>query len=322
MRALHRLTTTIATFCLLLLVASCKKEYSLEAGVAGSPATFTLVASGTDCSDAQAAGNYTANTALTEANFVMVTVNVTKTGTWNYNTGTVKGFSFSGSGIFTTTGDQTIMLKASGKPSEAGDIAFPLNIGGGACGFTVTVIDGTAVSDAYYKATIAGVDYFQNVTATNKYQAGFSTSGAGNNMVIGALINYTSSPLPAGLTTFGVSKGLLRGYSTSTEAQFKAFFTPGTYPLAPPGPANLQNGDGIVISWTDKDGNNWSSLHATSAQPASSSFTIISAEDGHDANGVYYVKAKMQFNCVLYKAGTNTIVALTNGEMVGYFGKI
>jgi hypothetical protein len=321
MSVFNRLPRSIVAVCLLLIMAGCQKEKSAESGAGLSTATFSLVASGTDCSDAQVVGTYVINTAVTTTEFMMVTVDVTQTGSWSYNTGVVKGFSFSGTGTFTTTGQQAIMLKASGKPTEGGDIAFPLNLGGGACGFIVTVTDGNAIGDVYYKATISGVDYYQAVTATNKYEAGSSLGGS-DDVSVGASINYSTDPLPKGLTTFGVEKGLMHGYLASTEAQFKTYFSPVNYPCAPPGPVNYQNGDGVIIGWTDKDGNNWSSLHATSAQPASSSFKIISVDEIHDATGTYYLKVKMQFNCVLYKEGTNTLISLTNGEMVGYFGKI
>jgi hypothetical protein len=114
----------------------------------------------------------------------------------------------------------------------------------------------------------------------------------------------------------------MHGYLSATDAQFKTFFAPGNYPYAPPGLSQYQNGDGVSVNWTDKDGANWSSYSATVAQPAGSAFKIISVEDAYDITGTYYVKVKMQFNCVLYKENSGLSVQLTNGEMVGYFGKI
>jgi hypothetical protein len=319
---LNYLPRIIAPLLLIVMLASCRKELSLETGVGPSTSTFTLVASGSDCSDALATGDYVVGTALSAANLVMVTVDVTQVGSWSYNTGTVKGFSFSGSGSFAATGQQIIVLKGSGKPTEGGSIVFPLNIGGTTCSFSVTVTDGAVVTgDIYYKATIGGVDYYQAVTATNHYEAGSGLGGT-DDVAIGAGISYETDPLPKGLTSFGIEKGLMHGYLASTNAQFKAFFAVATYPYAPPGINDYQNGDGIIIAWTDKDGNNWSSHTASTAQPAGSNFKILSVEDATDITGTYYVKVKMQFNCILYKENTNLSMQLTNGEMVGYFGKI
>lgn len=325
MSFLQRLFQSIVPVFVVLVLASCQKEKSLETGtgVGASTSAFTLVASGGNCSDALVTGNFVVGTAVAITDFVTVTVDVTRTGTWSYNTGTVKGLSFSGSGAFTTIGQQIIVLKASGKPTEAGSIPFPLNIGGVTCQFTATVTDGStsATGDIYYKATIGGVDYYQAVTATNGYEAGSGLGGT-DDVSIGAGINYASGATPKGLTSFGVEKGLMHGYLASTNAQFKAFFAVATYPYAPPGITDYQNGDGIIITWTDKDGNNWSSHTATTAQPAGSNFKILSVEDAPDITGTYYVKVKMQFSCVMYKENTTMSMQLTNGEMVGYFGKI
>lgn len=320
----------IAIFSLLVLIG-CQKEKSLETGNGGGTgsagtAVFTLVPTGGNCSDALTTGVFVAGTAVAATDFVIVTVDVSKAGTWNYSTGTVNGLSFSGSGTFAATGNQVISLQASGKPTAAENTTFPLNIGGVTCSFVITVnpVGGNpAPGEPYYKATIAGVNYMESVTATNDYEAGFSLAGV-DDVIIGASINYSSTPLPAGFTTMGIEKGIVHGYYNATDAQFKAFFTTGTQAFAPPAPAArpFDNGDGFVIYWTDKQGNDWSSSSPTQSQPAGSSFKILSVEEGRDLAGTYYVMVKMQFNCTLYKVGGTETVTLTNGEMLGFFGKI
>jgi hypothetical protein len=313
----------------LLILIGCQKDKSFETGDgggSGGTSVFTLVPTGGNCSDALATGTFVAGTAVALTDFVMITVDVSKVGTWNYNTGTVNGLSFSGSGTFAATGNQSIVLQASGTPTAAENTTFPLNIGGVTCNFVITVnpVGGNpAPGDPYYKATIGGVNYMESVTATNDYEAGFSLAGV-DDVIIGAGINYVGGTLPAGYTTFGVEKGIVHGYYNATDAQFKAFFTTGTQPFTPPAPSDrpFDNGDGFVIYWTDKQGNNWSSSHPTQTQPAGSSFKVLTVEDGTDLAGTYYVKVKMQFNCTLYKVGTNETVVLTNGEMLGFFGKI
>ncbi|AXY76007.1 hypothetical protein D3H65_19360 [Paraflavitalea soli] len=320
----------VTLFSLLVLI-SCQKDKSFESGNgggagSGGTSVFTLVPTGGNCSDAMTTGTFVVGTAVAATDFVIVTVDVSKAGTWSYNTGTVNGLSFSGSGTFAATGNQVITLQATGTPTTAENTTFPLNIGGVTCNFVIVVnpVGGNpAPGDPYYKATIAGVNYMETVTATNDYEAGFSLAGV-DDVIIGAGINYSGTTLPAGYTTFGVETGIKHGYYNATDAQFKAFFTVGTQPFAAPAPIDrpFDNGDGFVIYWTDKQGNNWSSSHPTLGQPAGSSFKVVSVDDGTDLAGTYYVKVKMQFNCTLYKVGGTETVTLTNGEMLGFFGKI
>lgn len=325
-----RFTVINLSIFFLLVLAGCQKEKSFEtpnsrAGVGGT-SSFTLVPSGSDCSDAMTTGTFVAGTAIAVTDVVIVTVDVTKVGTWSYNTGTVNGFSFSGSGTFTDMGNQVIALKASGKPTTAGNTSFPLNIGSVNCSFSIPVNtpggNNPAPGDPYYKATIAGVNYMESVTATNDYEAG-SGLGGHDDVIFGAGINHITSPIPAGFTQMGIDKGIMHGYLAATDAQFKAFFAVGNHPFAPPEPNGPHDqADGIVIYWTDKQGKAWTSFHATQAQPASSTFKIVSVEDATDITGTYYIKVKMQFNCTLYKENSIETATLTNGEMLAYFGKI
>ena len=171
----------------------------------------------------------------------------------------------------------------------------------------------------YYKATIGGVNYFQDVTQANDYTAG-SGSGGVDDVSLSASINPISSPA-SNATILEITKGILHNYYSSTENQFKAFFNPGTYPFTS-GPEYdpFQNGNGIYIMWMDKQGNLWTTMDGTGNQTGSN-FKIISATDDADPL-TYYIRVKMQFNCKLYKEGTGEMMQLTNGEMVGLFGKI
>lgn len=311
-------------------IVSCQKEVSYEANDtvgAGGSAVFTLVSSGSSCSDATTTGVFVAGQAVSATDFVMLTVNVTTPGTWTYNTGTVNGFSFSGSGGFTATGDQLIALVAGGKPANAGTTSFPLRIAGVECSFDVPVLatsnGNDPQGDLYYKATIGGVNYMESVTATNEYVAVSDVSGDNDNEVgIAAYISTIADPVPVGFTEMVVSKGLLTGYKTATDAQFKAFFAVGTYPFTPAGAKPFVNGNGIYVTWTDKAGAQWTSFHATKAQPSGSSFKIVSVEDAIGSTGVYAVKVKMQFTCTLFKVNSTESLPLTGGEMVAYFAKL
>lgn len=106
---------------------------------AGGPAVYTLRGAGGACTNAVPSGNFVKGTALTASSKVDIGVNVTTIGTYNITTNTVNGFSFTGTGAFTTTGLQTVTLTPTGTPLNEGSSAFILNAGTGTCGFTVTV---------------------------------------------------------------------------------------------------------------------------------------------------------------------------------------
>jgi len=112
-------------------------------GTSGGSASFTLQGNGGSCMTANPSGTYTQGTALTSANKIDIQVNVTKVGSWNVSTSTVAGFSFSGSGTFTTTGLQNITLTASGTPTASGNQSFPVTVGSSSCSFSITVGAGT-----------------------------------------------------------------------------------------------------------------------------------------------------------------------------------
>ena len=315
----------ILLFFAITSIISCQKEASFETsgsgGRSGGTAVFTLVPSGTNCSDAVASGNFEEGTLLTTDSKLTVTVNVKQAGSWTFSTATINGFTFAGAGNFTATGSQVITLYAAGTPAKAGDFSFKVNIGGANCSVSVSVIakgsGGGGTGEYYYKATIGGINYYQSVTDNNNYEAG-SGGGGLDDAAFGAGINYINPPAPAGLTEFGISKGIMHHYFTATQSEFKAFFAPGTYPYAPSG---FPSGDGVGINWTDPTGAYWDTRDGAVDQ-VGSSFKIISTEDAYDALGRYYIKVKMQFNCKLYNATTGAVKELKNGEMVGAFGML
>lgn len=311
-------------FLALLGSVSCQKEKSVESGLpsgsSSGSAVFALIPSGSNCSDAVVSGTFTAGTDPGIDAKITVTVNVTKAGDWLYSTAVVNGFAFVGSGIFTAAGSQAITLQAVGKPIAAGNSDFGLSIGGATCKVAVTVDasgggGGTTTSTFYYKATIAGVSYTQG--ESNDFEAG-SGMGGTDEVVFGGGINYINPPLPAGLTEFGIDKGMMRSYLSATQALFKAYFAPGDYPYAP---VSYSQGDGVRIYWTDKKGENWDTRDGTVDQTGST-FKIISTEGLVDLTGTYYVKVKSQFSCKLYNATTGAMVQLTNGEAVLAFGML
>jgi hypothetical protein len=314
----------IILFFAIIAGTGCQKEISHElvgsGGVVGGSAEFTLVPSGSNCSDAVVSGIYQKDAAIGSGAELTVTVNVTKTGDWTYTTDMVNGFVFAGLGNFTATGNQQITLFAAGMPDKEGNANFNLKFGGTNCVVTVPVLPAGQTGgndEIYYKATIDGVNYYQGVTATNGFEAGSGMGGV-DEVSFGGGLFYANPPMPAGLTAMGAEKGLMRNYLSATEAQFRAFFAAGDYAYAP---ESYSNGDGFQIFWTDPTGEDWWTRNGPTDQ-VGSTVKIISATDARDVTGKLYLKVKLQFNCKLYNANTGAVKTLTNGELVAYFGML
>ena len=108
------------------------------------PAVFTLQGAGGTCTNATLAGNYILSTPLNASNKVTLSVNVTTIGTYAVATNTANGISFSGSGVFSTTGAQTIELTGTGTPAASTATTLSVTVGAGTCTFQVP-ISGPAV---------------------------------------------------------------------------------------------------------------------------------------------------------------------------------
>ena len=179
--------------------------------------------------------------------------------------------------------------------------------------------DKTDTSTYYYKATIGGASYSQTVTATNGYIAGSSLGGT-DDVTVTADIS-PEDPSLANSTAISITKGILHNYLSLTNAQFYNYFAPGNFSYTT-GPAYdpFKNGDGFIISWFDKDGNEWTTNDGSGDQ-TNSTIKIISVKEAQAINN-YYVMVKLQFTCKLYNTNTGEMKQLTNGEFVGLFGKI
>lgn len=162
----------------------------------------------------------------------------------------------------------------------------------------------------YYQATIDGVIYKEIVTDDNGYTAGSGASGT-DDVIVGGGINLTDTTKKG--TQFGIGKGTIHNYLSLKNTDFKAFFSPGTYPYS------KDAVDGVSVGWTDKAGNHWRTSSG-SANQAGSSFKITSVKDVNALNG-YFVAVTAEFNCNLYNE-TGSKKTLTNGKAVVVFGKI
>ena len=100
----------------------------------GSNAAGTI----TDCTTGTLSGTYARGTAMTSANTVSLTVDVTQPGTWSIASDTQNGVSFSGSGTFTATGSQTVTLTATGTPAATGDFNYTYTLNTSTCSRSIS----------------------------------------------------------------------------------------------------------------------------------------------------------------------------------------
>jgi endonuclease G, mitochondrial len=123
----------------IMLATACKKSSDVPA--APSTASYSLVASGGNCSNTTVIGSYVKGVTLDATNKITVQVNVTSVGKYSIVTPLLDAISFSDSGTFSSTGIQTITLTGTGTPAVATSVSFPITTGTSSCSFTVTVTE-------------------------------------------------------------------------------------------------------------------------------------------------------------------------------------
>lgn len=148
-----------AFFCsLLLLIESCKKEYSYEGGNTSLNALGSLKDSLGNCRLIDVKGSYQPGVALNGNNYINVRVTITQTGTYHIFTDTVNGFYFAASGSTGTKGFQTIQLKAYGKPFVATAENFNVHFNENTCAFTIPQDSALfTLAEACGSASVSGI---------------------------------------------------------------------------------------------------------------------------------------------------------------------
>ena len=250
--------------CSLLVVSfiSCKKVAD-NPPVSSGTAVYSIEGAPSICSSPVVAGLYGAGVAMTAANTVTLTVNVSVRGTYSIRTTSANGVYFAGSGGFSGTGSQTIELTAFGTPVREGSYAFVPSISN-TCNFTVSFANGlppavftytncgSASPQGTYTTGVAldGSNYIDlgvNVTTPGTYTVvtnsanGFSFSGSGGFSATGAqsvrlIGNGTpASAMPTNFTptsgcqfTVAVSAPLPPAMFTCTGATANGTYTAGT----------------------------------------------------------------------------------------------
>jgi hypothetical protein len=123
----------------------------------------TLGTAADTCTGAVVGGTYRKGTAVTTANTVTVTANVTTAGTYSIYTDTLKGLHFVSTGTFTTTGVQPVTLAAVGTPTDSGTVTFRVRYGTSSCSFKVKI--DTALGGVVVVPPTG--DYFPTTTNSN-----------------------------------------------------------------------------------------------------------------------------------------------------------
>ena len=159
------------------------------------PAVYTLSGAPGACTVATVNGAYATGTALSASNTVTVEVNVGTIGAYTISTNTVGGMTFSKTGIFSTTGIQTVTLNGAGTPTTGGANTFTIGTAG--CTFPVNV-----TGPAVY--TLSGAPNACTVATVNgTYTAGTPLSASNTVTVqvnVTAIGGYTISTTAGGMT--------------------------------------------------------------------------------------------------------------------------
>lgn len=188
------------------------------------PAVFSLGGSPAACTGFSLGGSYTSGSPVTVVNTVSLQVNVTTLGTYSLSSGVINGISFSGSGVFTATGNQSVTLKASGTPTSSGLSNFVIIHAGDTCTFTVPVTAPSAFSLSgapgnCTTAIVAGT--YQNGTALttgNTVTIEVNVTSIGGYTVSSNTVNGMTFTGSGTFTALGTQNIVLTGTGTPTAA--------------------------------------------------------------------------------------------------------
>jgi hypothetical protein len=165
------------------------------------PAKFTFAGAPGNCTAPVISGSYKAGTALTAANTIKLTVNVTVAGAYSVTTNAANGVTFSGTGNLAVGANQTITLTSTNTPTAAATSIYTSKDNNDAAN------TGCAFDIVYTPATTGGV------TGTYTAKVGATT------------YNFATSNLDAGYlipnTVFGIYG---ESSTTNTNPHFEIFF--------------------------------------------------------------------------------------------------
>lgn len=219
------LATGVNHFTIIYGTSICNFSITVFDATTGG-ALFTLGGSPGNCSVSGVNGVYEKGLAMSAANTVEMTVNVTAIGTYSITGTVVNGVSFGTSGVFVNPGVQNVFLAATGTPVNEGLFTFPVTNNTTTCGFPITF--SPAVPPAVY--TLGGnPGNCTGVILSGTYTEGFPLTAA-NTAVIDVNVT-TTGPYNISTTTVNGIKFSKTGTFTATGLQTVTLTgtgTPGT----------------------------------------------------------------------------------------------
>ena len=174
-----------------------------------APAGYTLSGAPNDCGNPVEQGTYSEGVAMTNSNVVTINVEVAAKGPYTMTTDKVNGISFSGSGTFSSTGAQQVILQATGTPDIAELTHLILSADDSKCSFYVSVANAEPVATYVLQSAAAnGIEYCSPGSVQGNYTSGTNLK-AGNTLTVNAYVtvvgNYTISTTELNGMTFSAS---------------------------------------------------------------------------------------------------------------------
>ena len=216
------------------LLTSCQKEYDSGNSLAPQPlATFSLLNASGNCTNAVVNGTYTAGISLTAANTISIKVFVSSIGTYSISSNNVNGISFSATGTFTSTGEQTIHLLGTGTPAAEGNFNFTAGASG--CSFSVTTAaSGKATAVFTYHGAPSSCT---NVSRAGTYRAGIAVTSSNKvkmdvNVIVPGTYIITTDVIN-GFSFTGTGKFETMGFGTVLLQATGIPLTAGTFIFTP-----------------------------------------------------------------------------------------
>lgn len=200
---MRNLLTSLVVLLALTVISSCQKEVSQEYG---SPAKGSLQGNGGDCLPKLVGGSYISNKALTDSNFIDVTIDVTSAGPYTITTDTVNGYSFKASGTFANTGSNTVRMKGVGTPVNPGVNNFSVVFDSSYCEVNITVLPSGSTGGPAVFTLVGSPSGCSAFNLTGSY-AKDGTLDASHSITLN--INVTSPG------TYNVSTTTVNGYTFS-----------------------------------------------------------------------------------------------------------
>jgi hypothetical protein len=205
------------TYTITYGLSECTVDVAVLPDGGAIPAEFELDGDPGTCLGYNLLGAYTTGVALTSANKVEISVDVTTIGTYDITTTASNGITFSGSGVLPALGPTTITLTATGTPTVSGPTNVLVTDGTTTCSFQVDVT-GPAVFTMNCGAITVNGAYTQGQPASSvTYNIEVNVASIGTYTITGS-VNGITVTKSASFTSTGVQVVTITATGTPTTA--------------------------------------------------------------------------------------------------------